>query len=168
MCVCVCVLYNTLIFKQCFHLGLVYLLNGTYIYITITYSNIMTTSMNERTQFFIKIYLSHFILERVDVGYVWEVSWRRGQTVTYWPQFILATIAALLSRLGWAAQPWVAEGPSPLSGAGSHSAGILSPTRTALTVSNWPKPSVAPGYIIVWRPPAFSKRTHLHRIQPRP
>ena len=30
--------------------------------------------MNERTHFFIKIYLSHFILERVDVGYVWEVS----------------------------------------------------------------------------------------------
>ena len=37
--------------------------------------------MNERTHFFIKIYLSHFILERVDVGCVWEVSWRRGQTV---------------------------------------------------------------------------------------
>ena len=32
------------------------------------------TSMNERTHFFIKIYLSHFILERVDVGCVWEVS----------------------------------------------------------------------------------------------
>ncbi len=25
-------------------------------------------------------YLSHFILERVDVGCVWEMSWRRGQT----------------------------------------------------------------------------------------
>ena len=37
--------------------------------------------MNERTHFFIKIYLSHFILKRVDVGCVWEVSWRRGQTV---------------------------------------------------------------------------------------
>ena len=42
--------------------------------------------MNERTHFFIKIYLSHFILERVDVGCVWEVSWRRGQTATYWPK----------------------------------------------------------------------------------
>ena len=39
--------------------------------------------MNERTHFFIKIYLSHFILERVDVGRVWEVSWRGGQTATY-------------------------------------------------------------------------------------
>ena len=59
--------------------------------------NIMTTSMDERTHFFIKIYLSHFILERVakDVGYVWEVSWRRRETGTYWPQVPL-TIAALL------------------------------------------------------------------------
>ena len=45
--------------------------------------------MNERTHFFIKIYLSHFILERVDVGCVWEVSWRQGQTVTYWPKVLL-------------------------------------------------------------------------------
>ena len=68
--------------------------------------------------------------EGVDVGYVWEVrSWRRGQTATYWPKVFL-TIAALLSHSGWAAQPWVAEGPSPLSGAGSHSVGILSPTAT--------------------------------------
>ena len=34
--------------------------------------------------------------------------------------------------------------------------------------SKWLKPSVAPGYIIVWRPPASCGRTHLHRIQPRP
>ena len=36
--------------------------------------------------------------------------------------------------------------------------------------SNWLelKPSVAPGYIIVWRPPASCGCTHLHRIQPRP
>ena len=27
--------------------------------------------------------------------------------------------------------------------------------------SNWPKPSVAPGYIIVWHPSASPKRTHL-------
>ena len=82
--------------------------------------------MNEWTHFFIKIYLSHFILERVAKGYVWEVSWRWGQTATYWPT-VLLTIAALLSHLGLAAQPWVTEGPSLPSGAGSHS-GILSPT----------------------------------------
>ena len=34
--------------------------------------------------------------------------------------------------------------------------------------SNWRKPSVAPGYIFVWLPPASYGRTHLHRIQPRP
>ena len=69
--------------------------------------------MNERTNFFIKIYISqHFILERVDVGCVSEVSWRRRQTATYWPQ-VLLTIEALLSHSSWAAQPWVTEGPKP-------------------------------------------------------
>ena len=52
------------------------------------------------THFFIKIYLSHFILERVDVRCVWEVSSIRGQTATYWPK-VLRTIATLLSHLGW-------------------------------------------------------------------
>ena len=112
----------------------------------------MTTSINERTHFFIKIYLSLFILERVDVSCVWEVSWRRGQTATYWPQ-VLLTIAALLSHSGWAAQPWVTEGPSPLPGAGTHSTGILSPTGT-----HW---RLCPGYIFVWYPPASCGRTHL-------
>ena len=37
------------------------------------YHNIdLKTSMNERTHFFIKIYLSHFILEKVDVSVVCE------------------------------------------------------------------------------------------------
>ena len=95
--------------------------------------------MNEWTHFFIKIYLSHFILERVDVPCVWEVSWRWRQTATYWPKVLLTTIAALLPHLGWTAQPRVAEGPSPLSGAGSHSAGILTPTGTELelTRTDW-------------------------------
>ena len=72
----------------------------------------MTTSMNERTHLFIKIYLSLIILERIDVGCVWEVSWRQGQTATYWPK-VLQTIAALLPHSGRAAQPWVTEGPKP-------------------------------------------------------
>ena len=33
--------------------------------------------MNEQA-IFIKIYISHFIPERVDVGFVWEMSWKRG------------------------------------------------------------------------------------------
>ena len=128
--------------------------------------------MNERTHFFIKniplTLYSRKGCKRVDVDYVWEVSWRRGQTATYWPK-VLLTIAALISHLGWAAQPWVTEGYSPLSAAGSQF-GILSPTDSNCDW-NWTdslKPSVAPGYIIVWHPPASCGRTHLHRIQPRP
>ena len=70
------------------------------------------------------------------------------------------TIAALLSHPGWAAQPWVTEGPRPLSGAGSHSTGILSPTGTA----THPSRPVAPGYIIVSRSPASCGRTHIATI----
>ena len=70
--------------------------------------------------------------ERVDVGCVWEVSWRRGQTATYWPK-VLLTIAALLSHSGWATQPWVTEGPSPLSASWFsrwHLVPQLTPTAT--------------------------------------
>ena len=111
----------------------------------------MTTSMNEQTHFFIKIYLSHFILERVDVGCVWEVSWRQGQTATYWPKVLLA-IAAFLSHLGWIAQPWVTEGLK-LSVCCWLSCWHLVPNWLQLQLE-LPKPSVAPGYIIVSRPPA--------------
>ena len=52
------------------------------------------TSMNEWTHFFIKIYPSHFILERVNVGCVWEMSWRRGQT----QQYFFLILAGLLNR----------------------------------------------------------------------
>ena len=57
--------------------------------------------------------------------------------------------------------------------ADSH-AGILSPNwlplQLELTGSRTDKlkPSLTPGYIIVWHPPASCGRTHLHRIQPRP
>ena len=85
--------------------------------------------MNERTHFFIKIYLSHFILESCCV---WEMSWRRGQTAILTPSSS-STIAALLSYLGWVAQPWVTEGCKALSlQAGSHTlASSLQLTRTA-------------------------------------
>ena len=74
------------------------------------------TSMNERIHLFIKIYLSHFILEKVDVCCVWEMSWRQGQTAILTQ--ILLTIAAFLSHLGlglfnrgslWAANPSVCK-----------------------------------------------------------
>ena len=100
--------------------------------------------MNERTHFFIKIYLSQFILERVDVGCVWEVSWRRGQTATYWPQVLLA-IAALLSHLGWGCSTVGHWGPKP---------SIWSWFSLRWhPISNWLKPSVSWLYFCL-RPPA--------------
>ena len=96
--------------------------------------------MNERTHFVIKIYLSHFILERVDVDCVWEVSWRQGQTVTYWPK-VLLTIAALLPDLGWGCSTVSYWGLQALSLQVDSHAGILSPTDSNSNW-NWPKPSV--------------------------
>ena len=56
-----------------------------------------------------------------------------------------------------------------------HLVPLLTPTATGTWTdsncncnSNSLKPSVAPGYIIVWHPPASCGHTHLHRIQPRP
>ena len=98
--------------------------------------------MNERTHFFIKIYLSHFILERVD-GCVWEVSWRQGPTAILTQ--VLLTIASFLSHLGWVAQPWVTEGPKP-----SVCKLVLTlASSLQLTRTVW-----ALGYIIVSRTPA--------------
>ena len=79
---------------------------------------------------------------------VLEVSWRLGQTATYWPKVVL-TIAALLSHLGWGWSTVGHWGPKALclplalnSASGSN------------CNWNWPKLSVAPGYIIFSRPPA--------------
>ena len=101
----------------------------------------MITSMNERTLFFIKIYLSHFILERVML-YV-RGEWRQGRTVILTQ--VLLTIAALLSHLGWVAQPWVTEGPKP---------SVCRWLSLRHLVPNWLEPPRAPGYIIVSRSPA--------------
>ena len=89
--------------------------------------------MNERTHFFIKRYLLHFILERVDVDCVWEMSWRRGQTAILTQQYLFHIwVAGLLNRGSLRAQ-------SPLSAAGSQF-GILSPIDSSC---------LCPGYIIV-------------------
>ena len=78
--------------------------------------------MNERTHFFLKIYLSHIILKRVDVGCVWEMSWRRGQTAILTQQYFFLILAGLLNR-------WSLSAQSPLSTAGSQF-GILAPTAS--------------------------------------
>ena len=53
--------------------------------------------------------------------------------------------AVLISHLGWVAQPWVTEGPKP---------SVCRWLSIRHLVSNWLKPSRAPGYIIISRPPA--------------
>ena len=100
--------------------------------------------MNERIRVFIKMYLSHFILERVNVCCVWEMSWRQGRTVIL-TQALLVTIAAFLSHLGWGCstvgpclEPYVCSWVSLRW----HPA------------SDWLEPPQVPGYIIVSRSPA--------------
>ena len=69
--------------------------------------------MNERTNTLLyrNIPLTLYS-QKGDVSCVWEVSWRWGQTTTYWPQ-VLLTIAVHHLHFGWAAQPWITEGPKP-------------------------------------------------------
>ena len=62
-----------------------------------------------------------------------------GDRLLFLPKVLLATIAALLSHLGWV----VLRAQSSLSATGSH-AGILSPTGSS---------RLCPGYIFVWCPP---------------
>ena len=114
--------------------------------------------------------------ERADVGSVWELSCRRNRLPHIDTKFLCIT-AALLSHSAGLLN-WGPEGPSPLSGAGSHFSTFsptttetrtVTATRIELCQPRTPtqlKPSVSPSYIIVLRPPAFCGRTHLHRIQP--
>ena len=102
---------------------------------------------------------------RVDVGYVWEGSWRPRQTATYWPQVPLTTAALLPHSAGLLNRE--SRGPKP-SVWSWFSLWHLISIRNCNSNSNWPKPSVAPGYIIVLHTPASCGRTHLHRIQPHP
>ena len=91
-----------------------------------TYTNIWhkyIVNNDELIHFFIKI--SHTLFLKGLMLVVCERRVGDGLTATFWPK-VLLTIVALLSRPGWAAQPWVTEGPKPLSAAGSQF-GILSP-----------------------------------------
>ena len=109
--------------------------------------------------------------ERVDIGYVCVRGELEMGTACHILTQSSSDHSSTSSSFCWAAQLWVTEGPSPLFEAGSHSC-ILSPTdsnsncnsNSLLKLSQ----AVAPGYIIVWRPPVSCGRTHLHRIQPRP
>ena len=103
--------------------GIVVSPHNTY---TTIHGNIVNNN-DERTHFFRKIYLSHFIRERVDVGYVWEVSCRENRLPHIDPKFLCIIAALLPYSAGLLSRG--PECPSPLSGAGSHN-GILSPTAT--------------------------------------
>ena len=116
---------------------------------TYTCGNIVNTlTTNERPS--LEKYTSHNLFEMVAKGlrkgYVWEVSWRLNKLQHIDPQFFSSTPFSFC----WAAQLGVPRTHSPLLGAGSLYS-ILSPT---------PELPVAPGYIIVWHPPASCE----HRI----
>ena len=97
-------------------------------------------------------YTSHTLFKRVAKGLCLRGELETEQTATYWPSVPL-TIAALLFSFWWAAQPgFLRAQPSVW--------------KLVLTASNcnsnfncnWrqlTQLSVAPGYIIVWHPPAF-------------
>ena len=88
------------------------------------YTHDLRNSMKEQTQFCMEIYLSHFILERVDVNVVWEMGGDRDWLL-YWPNFFSWTYHAVLSsrthlallphHLAGVAQPGIAEDHIPQS-----------------------------------------------------
>ena len=103
---------------------------------------------DERTHFFRKIYLSHFIRK----GYVWSVSWRLNKLQYIDPQIpislaaLLSRSAGLLNQGSWGpiALCWVL---------------VLSiASYLQLTDSKLTELPVASGYIIVWHPPASCER----------
>ena len=110
------------------------------------------TSMNERTHFLIKMYPSHFILERVAKGLTLVMCERWVGDGDRLSPKVLLTMAALLSLPVWVVQPWVTEGRKPsvceliLTLA---SCPQLTPTATGTRTESL-KLSLASAYIIVW------------------
>ena len=104
---------------------------------TYTCGNIVNTIMtNEHSS--LEKYISHTLFEMVAKGLCVRGELETEQTATYWPP-VLPSLAALLSR---------SAGLLNLLSAGSH---CLELQQTDSKLTELP---VAPGYIIVWRPPA--------------
>ena len=112
---------------------------------------------DERTHFFRKIYHSHFIrngCERATKGLCVRGELETEQTATYWPPVplslaaLLSRSAGLLNRGSWGpiALCWVLV--------------LSTASYLQLTDSKLTELPVAPGYIIVWHPPA----SYEHRI----
>ena len=89
---------------------------------------------DERTHFFRKIYLSHFVAK----GLCERGELETEQTATYWPPVPLSF------SFCWATQSGVLRAHSSLLG-------LVLSTASWLQLTEHP---VAPGYIIVWCPPA--------------
>ena len=129
---------------------------------TYTCGNIINNN-DERTHFFRKIYLSHFIrngCERVPKGLCVRGELETEQTATYWPSVPLS-LAALLSRSAGQLNRGVLRTHSPLLGAGSLYS-ILSPT-------NWlqlTRTVCRTGLYHCLTPTCFLWASHLHPIQP--
>ena len=106
---------------------------------------------DERTHFFRKTYLSHFIwnsCERVAKGLYVRGELETEQTATYWPP-VLLSLAALLSRSAGLLK-WGSWGPIALCGM----LVLSTVSYLQLTDSKLTELPVAPGYIIICRPPA--------------
>ena len=109
-------------------------------------------NIDEQTHFFRKIYHLHFIRngwKGLRKGFVWEVSWRRNKDCNILTP-VPPSLAALLSRSAELVnrRPW-----GPIS--------LLGLVLTASNCNNWLQLTelpVAPGYVIVWHPPASCGR----------
>ena len=119
---------------------------------TYTYGNINNKN-DERTHFFGKIYLSHFILKRVAKGLCLRGELETEQTATYWLQVPLS-LAALLSRSAGLLHrgSW---GPSPLWELVFTTASYLQLTQ----------PVYGTGLYNCLMPTYFLWASHLHPIQ---
>ena len=96
-------------------------------------------------------YTSHTLFERVVKGLCVRGELETEQTATYWPP-VPRTIAALLFSFCWAAQPGVLRAQAPC-----WELVLIASNCNSNFNCNWlqlTQLSMAPGYIIVWHPPA--------------
>ena len=114
---------------------------------------------DERTRFFRKIYLSHFIrkgCKRVMCEW-WVGEWTNCNILT--PSSFVFIITSF--SFCWTAQSGVLRAHSPLLGAGSHYS-ILSPTNWLQLTGTYSRT----GLYHCLTPTCFLWASHLHRIQP--
>ena len=119
--------------------------------------------MNERTHFFIKIYLSHFIRK----GWCWLCVRGELETETDCPKLTpSASDHSSTSFSSWQGCSTVGHwGPKP-SVYKLFSHWHLVPNSNCDW--NWLTQAICGPWLYDWHPPASCGRTHLHWIQPRP